>query len=281
MIIEKKTKSLGTLQIRDIPYDVAKKVIIKNHYSKKWNAAFGKYNYGIFRENELLGVCVYGLPMNPMSDTSILKTGNLIELNRLWISDVLGKNAESIFISSTFNLLKKDAPHIDAVQSFADGRLGVGTIYKATNFRYYGYHKTLFFENKKTGVVYHKVLLQNTNRMTSFLGKNIEYLDGLLVPFYVKTYRYIYLLNKSANVLLKEQPYPDYERGIIESDYIHPVGLFARLYLFYSLFGNTEYAKKAKQKAISVYSEHSFLQAVEIQKENPEYLKYATTNSLF
>ena len=58
----------------------------------------------------------------------------------MWIDDTLGKNAESVLIAASLKLLRKADPNIVAVQSFADGRLGCGTIYKASNFRYYGFH---------------------------------------------------------------------------------------------------------------------------------------------
>lgn len=79
-------------------------MIIKNHYSHKWNnAGFGVYNFGLFRagnenENECLGVAVYGYMKNTKAKIFYPPNPNawLIELNRMWISDELGKNAESI-----------------------------------------------------------------------------------------------------------------------------------------------------------------------------------------
>ncbi len=51
MEIIKRTKSLGTLIIRPIEKELAKSMVIKNHYSHKWNGSFGIMNFGIFREN--------------------------------------------------------------------------------------------------------------------------------------------------------------------------------------------------------------------------------------
>lgn len=233
--ITKVSKNLGTLTMKEIDVQIAKDMIIKNHYSKKWNSSFGKINIGVFKDERLLGVAVFGNLMNPKSFKNISDygEGSVIELNRLWIDDELGHNAETILISSSFKIIKADYPIIRFVQSFADGRLGCGTIYKASNFKYFGYEETLFFEDKETGEVFHKVPLENTKRPLGFLGKNARYLTNKLKPFKVKTYRYIFPLYKKDVVKLKEHPYPAYDKGTIESDYEHPNSLIARLALMY------------------------------------------------
>ena len=56
--IIKKTSSLGTIIIKEVPKKVAKELIVANHYSHKWlDSSFGKFNYGIFREEEPDGGC--------------------------------------------------------------------------------------------------------------------------------------------------------------------------------------------------------------------------------
>ncbi|MGV4459868.1 Mom family adenine methylcarbamoylation protein, partial [Ornithobacterium rhinotracheale] len=93
------------------------------------------FNYGIFREgaeseNECLGVAVYGYMMHPKAKhfTHPNAKAILLELNRMWFSDELGKNAETILIIRSLNLLKLDCTNCVEVQSLADGRLGCGTI---------------------------------------------------------------------------------------------------------------------------------------------------------
>ena len=98
-----------------------------------------------------------------------------------------------------------------SVQSFADGRLGCGTIYKATNFKYFGFHKTLFYENKITGEITHEVIMNNANH-TGIVRMNRQWCEGNLKPFVVNTYRYIYPLKK-INFKIKEKPYPEYNIG--------------------------------------------------------------------
>ena len=163
----KKSKNNGNLLIKEIDYDVAKKMVVKNHYSHTWNTSFGKINFGIYRGDKLLGCAVYGNLMNPKSTKSITDDGEIIELNRLWVDDVLGKNTETMFLSATFTIIKNKYPEIVLVQSFADGRLGVGTIYKASNFGYYGKTTSRFFDNGNE--TFHKVPLENTKRPKGFI----------------------------------------------------------------------------------------------------------------
>lgn len=247
MEIIKETKNNGVLTIKEIDYYTAKNMIVKNHYSKKWNSSFGKINIGIFKDNELKGCCVFGNLMNPNSWASITDLGKdkVMELNRMWVSDDLNKNAETVLLSASFRIIQHKFPNIYFIQSFADGRLGCGTVYKAANFKYYGFSKSLFFRHKDTGETFHKVPLENTKRPYGFLVKNSYLLDDKLTPFYVKTYRYIYSLNKKYKPILQEQEYPSYEKGEVETEYTPADTALARLYVMYLNIGANTYAQKA------------------------------------
>ncbi|MBN1113388.1 MAG: hypothetical protein JXA53_10805 [Bacteroidales bacterium] len=218
--ILKKTSKLGSLIIKEVPKQLAKEMIIKNHYSHKWNdGGFGKYNFGVFKEDEpnnCLGVAVYGYMKN--SRAKIFKHPNpdgwMCELNRMWIDDILGHNAETLLIGASIKLLRRIDKNIVAIQSFADGRLGCGTIYKASNFKYYGFHLTRFLRNKRTEEYVHEQILTNTTSPTGYLRNNIAYLIGDTETYQVRTYRYIYPLCKHFKFNRKELPYPEYNKGI-------------------------------------------------------------------
>ena len=220
MQVLKETSALGRLIIKPVDKVLAKDLIVANHYSHKWNeGGFGKYNFGIFRAeapDDCLGVAVYGYMKIPRAKLFTHPNPNawMCELNRMWIDDTLGKNAESVLIAASLKLLRKADPNIVAVQSFADGRLGCGTIYKASNFRYYGFHYTRFLRNKRTGEMIHEQILTTTTSPTGYLRSNIAYLIGDLEVFQVKTYRYIYPLCKRFRFNGPEKPYPQYEKGI-------------------------------------------------------------------
>ena len=205
-----------TLVFKEISYETTKDMIIKNHYSHKWNTAFGKVNVGVFNNGELLGVASFGNLMNPKSYKSFNKDfeqENVIELNRLWVDDKLGKNTETILLSASWGIMRELYPHIKVVQSFADGRLGCGTIYKASNFKYYGTEESMFFEHVDTLETYHKVPMENTKRPDGMIKLNAWLVSGKLKPFIVKTYRYAYPLYKNVKIEMNEQRYPLYDKG--------------------------------------------------------------------
>lgn len=220
MVIKKETKNLGTLLIKPVEKAEAKEMIIKNHYSHKWlDSGFGRYNFGIFKESEpdkCLGVAVYGLMKN--CKAKIFTHPNpeawMCELNRMWIDDCLGHNAETLLIGASIRLLKRSDKNIVAVQSFADGRLGCGTIYKAANFKYYGYHYTKFMENVRTGEFVHEQIFTNSTSPSGYLRANVSYLIGDFKAYQVKTYRYIYPLCKNFKFKSPELPYPEYDKGL-------------------------------------------------------------------
>lgn len=277
MEVIKNSKNLGTLTMKEIDYKTSKEMIINNHYSKKWNSSFGRINIGIFKEDRLLGVAVFGNLMNPKSYKNISDygKGSVIELNRLWIDDELGHNAETILLGACWKIMRSDYPEIRFVQSFADGRLGCGTIYKASNFKYFGYETSLFFEDIETGEVFHKVPLENTKRPYGMLTKNARYLDGKLKPFLVKTYKYIYPLYKKDKIKLTEVEYPKYDKGIIGTKYEHNLSLLVRLMIMYKYIGMKDYQYKCLEKIRSIIkSKDELIKEMENQKKNESIIWY-------
>ncbi|WP_455592941.1 Mom family adenine methylcarbamoylation protein [Bacteroides sp.] len=219
--IVRKSSLMGELVIKQVSKELAREMIIKNHYSHKWNnGGFGKYNFGIFRQGDdrCLGVAVYGHMKNP--NAKIFTHPNpkawMCELNRMWIDDELGKNAETILIAASIKLLRKVDPDCVAIQSFADGRLGCGTIYKASNFRYYGFHYTRFLVNQRTGEVVHEQLFTNSTSLSGYIRNNVGYLLKEFKIYTVRTYRYIYPLDKKFQFCKSEKPYPEYQKGMDE-----------------------------------------------------------------
>lgn len=105
-------------------------------------------------------------------------------------------------------------PNLVAIQSFADGRLGCGTIYKASNFQYFGYHLTKFMENTRTGEFVHHQIFTNSTSTSGYLRANISYLIGDFKAYEVKTYRYIYPLCRHFKFKTAPKPYPEYEKGM-------------------------------------------------------------------
>ncbi len=227
--IRKKTHNLGALAIKPIGKDTARCLTLAHHYSHTWRPNFGRYCYGLFRdgqedEPQCLGIAAFGCMKTPKARIfeSALPNGWMCELNRFWVSDELGKNAESLFLAAALRLLHQTDRQIVAVQTFADSRCGSGTIYKATNFHYYGYHYTVFLKHLRSGETIHEQVLTNAASPASMARANISLLAGDLKAFEVKTHRYIYPLHKSFQFTGNgtRQAYPPPEQGTTEIPYV-------------------------------------------------------------
>jgi hypothetical protein len=139
--------SFNEFYIEKIPPAVARRCIIKNHYTHKWSIcteSLGLYDRKILEEffciPKLLGVASFGptVGVNVCKSVSpILNNSNLLELKRLWIDDICGKNTESWFISRAIEYIKIQLPSIKCLVSYADPDAGHrGIIYQATNWIY-------------------------------------------------------------------------------------------------------------------------------------------------
>lgn len=258
-------------------------MIIEHHYSHKWNDNFGIINFGIFNENseKCLGVAVFGRMKNPHSfnliSDDLKNMSEIMELNRLWIDDCLGHNAESIFIAACFKILRSDYPEIKAIQSFADGRLGCGTIYKATNFKYFGVSKTLFYENIVTGEVTHNTVMTNTGG-SGIIQMNRQWCEGILKPFEVNTYRYIYPLQK-ISFKLKEKPYPEYSKGKeYLADYKHNVRCVYRALCLAYILGRSEDFEVLKHWILNHQTQEEIQSYMNLALQNKFILQRAERN---
>lgn len=225
LVVYKDTSSLGRLLIKPVEKAIAKEMIVKNHYSHKWNdPCFGVYNFGIFHADEpdrCLGVAAYGYMKNTKAQIFSHPSPKawMCELNRMWIDDELGHNAESILISTSIKMLRRIDPNLVAIQSFADGRLGCGTIYKASNFQYYGFHITKFLRNVRSGEMVHEQIFTDSTCPKCFLRANVGMLLGDFEIFEVKTYRYIYPLDKRFHFKKPQKPYPAYDKGMKKTEW--------------------------------------------------------------
>jgi hypothetical protein len=115
----------------------ANNLIKKLHYSGKV-VQNSQLHIGVFYEGKLEGAMQFGPSLDKRKIQGLVKdTGwnEFIELNRMAFSDKLPRNSESRAISIAMKMLKKYAPHIKWVISFADAcQCGDGTIYRASGF---------------------------------------------------------------------------------------------------------------------------------------------------
>jgi len=195
--------------IKEIDRKIANKIIVENHYSKKfYNATY--IHLGLFDKNGLIGILQYGYAMNPASQGSIVKDtviDEYLELNRMWIKDNVGNYPESRAISYSIKYIKRKFPKIKWIQSFADERCGgFGIVYQACSFDFYGEHSSVFWtlENE----IYHNSLMTRNPK----LSKSAAYLQSKkdeAEKSELRQFRYIKFLNQKwkKKCLLEQKPY--------------------------------------------------------------------------
>lgn len=198
--------------VKEIPKQISKELIIKNHYSKKvCNDATTHIHLGCYINGELLGVLQYGYAMNPQSMGSVVsgtKLNEYKELNRMWFDDKAERNTESKAISYSIRYIRSKFKTVKWIQSFADERCGgLGIVYQAANFKFYGEHMNIMWEFENE--IFHNSIVTNNNR-----GKKAE-LEAKnwkekAKKIELRQFRYIYYIDQKSikNCLLKEKPYP-------------------------------------------------------------------------
>ena len=128
----------------------AKNVLLKPIDAKTANAFVKRVHYsgkvvqnsqihiGVFWYGNLEGAFQFGPSLDKRKIQGLVKDtkwNEFVELNRLAFTDVLPRNSESRAISIAMSLLRKHAPQLKWVVSFADAtQCGDGTIYRASGF---------------------------------------------------------------------------------------------------------------------------------------------------
>ena len=109
--------------------------LLNKHYAKRIPMIM--FAYGLYENNQLIGVITYGLPASPTLCVGICGkdwSNKVLELNRLCLMDNF-KNQASFLVANSI----KQLPKPSIVVSFADSSQGhVGYVYQATNFIYTG-----------------------------------------------------------------------------------------------------------------------------------------------
>lgn len=125
------------IALKVIPKKIADDFVKKHHYSGKV-VQNSQLHFGAFLDGHLHGVLQYGPSMDKKKVITLVDDAGwneFIELNRMAFDDYLPRNSESYCIGKTLRMIKKNAPQIKWVISFADGcSCGDGTIYRASNF---------------------------------------------------------------------------------------------------------------------------------------------------
>ena len=201
------------IEVKVIPSKIAIPFIKKHHYSGKV-VNNSKLHFGVFLDNRLHGVMSFGPSLDKSKIMQLVEgTGwnEFLELNRMAFDDYLPRNSESYSIGKAIRLIKKNAPQIKWIVSFADGcSCGDGTIYRASNFVLTGIIKNSNLCVLPTGEKIHKMTLEsNPNTPRRELGgktyfeitggrynfkKYVEIIGGEIMQGF--QFRYIYFIDK-------------------------------------------------------------------------------------
>jgi len=199
--------------VKVIPSKIANVFIKENHYSGKV-VNNSKLHFGCFLDSMLHGVMSFGSPLDKRKVIGLVKNtkwNEMLELNRLAFDIYLPRNSESRCISIAFKLLKKNAPHIKWILSFADGcQCGDGTIYRASGFlltKIKENNQIIRLENRQivSRITYQKGahILKNNGKARAPI--NAENLKGFQL-------RYIYLIDKSCKITVPILPFSEIDK---------------------------------------------------------------------
>ena len=125
------------IELRVIPASLANPFVKRHHYSGKV-VSNSQLHFGAFLNGQLHGVMSFGLSTDKKKILPLVagtSWDGMLELNRMAFDDILPRNSESYCISKAIKLIKKYAPQVKWIISYADGcSCGDGTIYRASNF---------------------------------------------------------------------------------------------------------------------------------------------------
>lgn len=151
------------ITMKVIPSSVATPFMRAHHYSGTV-VNNSSLHFGVFLDGRLHGVMSYGPSLDKSKIiTLVAGTGwnEFLELNRMAFDSVLPRNSESRAISMSLKLIKKYAPHIKWVVSFADAcSCGDGVIYRASNFVLTGIKENFNLAVLPDGTRIHRMTLE-------------------------------------------------------------------------------------------------------------------------
>ena len=189
--------------------------IMNWHYSKAVPSVI--LAYSVFNEEgEWCGVICYSNGASPNIGSPFgLRQGQIVELVRVALNGKQQSTSKAVAIS--LRLLKKDAPAVQMVVSFADLEQGhIGTIYQASNWTFIGY-STNDTKYRVRGKVYHPKSLHS---LYGKGGQSLAWLKANVDPnaevFVTKGKpKYIYPLTKTARQTAHAlaRPYPKKEQA--------------------------------------------------------------------
>jgi hypothetical protein len=141
----------------------ARKFVRAQHYSGKVDPR-SQLHFGVFYQGSLEGCLQFGPSIDKAKTQGLVKGtswNGFMELNRLAFTSRLPRNSESRALAVCMRLLRRHAPHVEWVLSYADGtQCGDGTIYRAAGFVLTGIKKNTSMWRMPDGDVVCKIVLE-------------------------------------------------------------------------------------------------------------------------
>ena len=213
--------SAKDLIVKPIKSSIANDFVKAHHYSGKV-AQNSQLHLGVFLDDRLHGVMQFGPSLDKRKIQGLV-SGTLwrefLELNRMAFDDILPRNSESRALAVAFRMIRKNAPQVKWIISFADGtQCGDGTIYRAAGFVLTGIKENSELYKFPDGSVLHEIAMKTMRKeiadevYKASNGKSsarhyVRQMGGERLTGY--QLRYIYFLDKSyrARLTVPELPY--------------------------------------------------------------------------
>jgi hypothetical protein len=156
--------SAKDIVLRPISAQEGNRTIKRLHYSGKVTQN-SQLHIGVYYDGALEGAIQFGPSLDKRKIQGLVPgTGwnDFLELNRLAFSDRLPRNSESRALGISLRLLRREAPQVKWVVSFADAtQCGDGTIYRAAGFVLTGIKTSDALAKLPSGEVIHKMTLHS------------------------------------------------------------------------------------------------------------------------
>lgn len=226
---------LHDLELREVSSDLAKRYIIKYHYSHICNQVV--LAVGHYFKDELVNLICFNYPTGRLQCQEVIEGGsnaNVMELSRMISLEPKPKNCETYCISRALRYLKKKMPNIEVVISYADNEMGHhGYCYQACNFIYYGEsvaHDIVHIDGKRvhTRTIFNQYNTNSIVALRKILGKSPNGEEKLTVKKgFTKNRYYIVLANDKRErrdiekrIKVKSFPYPKGDNSRYDLDTI-------------------------------------------------------------
>lgn len=194
--------------VKVIPSKIANEFVKKHHYSKRV-VPNSQLHFGCFLNWILGGVLSYW----PSTDKKKLiwlvewtQRNEFIELNRMAFSNLLPRNSESRCIAITIRMIKKNAPHIKRIVSFADWcQCWDWTIYRASWFELTQINKNKDVRKDKDWNIYARTTISAHHPEKKHERKQMIPIDWFML-------RYIKLLKPNLKRNYEIIPYTEIDK---------------------------------------------------------------------